>query len=116
MGSVEMIRIPADPAVPIERVQVEYSLDRMQSLVGGYIEHVALPGAVIVVNEEGKLQGLPLNARATSVWWLAQMSRHGAHTQDALAGDAVIAGIDGEEYGEVPLEIEMLVDVIRAAE
>lgn len=37
-------------------------LERLQALVGGYIEMVALPdGTELVINEEGRLHGLPRN-------------------------------------------------------
>mgnify|MGYP000858012367 FL=1 len=42
---------------------IEHSLKEMQRLVGGYIEtiHPFNDTAVIVCNEEGKINGLPLN-------------------------------------------------------
>lgn len=43
-----------------------FSLAEMQEIVGGNIEMVFLPNhMVMVVNEEGKLFNLPLNATAT---------------------------------------------------
>jgi hypothetical protein len=66
-------------------------LDACQSLVGGLIEAIDLqnPSASLYVNEEGKLQRLPHNVRATQTMW--------AHNEllrrrDRVAGDAFIAG------------------------
>lgn len=43
-----------------------FSLEELQTIVGGFIEIVALAdGSVMVLNEEGKLLGLPFNAKAT---------------------------------------------------
>ncbi|MGH9238791.1 MAG: DUF3846 domain-containing protein [Vicinamibacterales bacterium] len=43
-----------------------FTLDEMQAFVGGYIEILRLPdGRALVINEEGKLRGLPLNPEAT---------------------------------------------------
>lgn len=36
-------------------------LAQLQELVGGYIEMIACGGMWMVINEEGKLKGLPLN-------------------------------------------------------
>ena len=44
----------------------DFSLEEMQAIVGGYIEIVYLDnGQIMVVNEEGKINGLPLNENAS---------------------------------------------------
>lgn len=44
----------------------KFSLDELQKLVGGYIERVEIgPGLDMIVDEEGRLKGLPQNAEAT---------------------------------------------------
>ena len=47
-----------------------FSLEELQKLVGGYIEcaHFGNDGKFFVVNEEGKLMGLPYNAGATAIY------------------------------------------------
>ena len=46
----------------------DFSLEEMQAMVGGYIETLSLnDGKWIVVNEEGKLNNLPLNFQATKI-------------------------------------------------
>lgn len=49
--------------IPIE-VDKPLSLERLQNLVGGYIEFVplTLTHDVLCVNEEGRIKGLPQNA------------------------------------------------------
>ena len=47
-----------------------YTLEELQKAVGGYIE-IVHPGDgryLMVVNEEGKLHGLPPNPRATALY------------------------------------------------
>ena len=45
------------------------TLKEMQEFVGGYIEVVYAPnGDHIILNEEGKLAGLPINYEATKHW------------------------------------------------
>lgn len=44
----------------------DFSLEELQGFVGGHIEIVRLGhGEIMVVNEEGKLQNLPVNETAT---------------------------------------------------
>jgi hypothetical protein len=48
-----------------------FTLPELQKIVGGYIEIVRPPsrsGAVLVINENGKLDGLPLNQTASWMW------------------------------------------------
>jgi hypothetical protein len=46
----------------------KFTLEELQGFVGGYIEFVYLPGGkIMVVNEEGRLQGLPVNQGASAI-------------------------------------------------
>ena len=100
MGVV--IVIPADKALGIrsrhtdERPQVP----ELQALVGGYIEavpqwvdYIGTP-CVVYCNEEGKLDELPVNIRATALWWKAR----GRPADDVLVGDIVlVVGLPDKE-------------------
>ena len=45
------------------------TLKEAQDFVGGYVECITWPnGDLLIVNEEGKLMGLPLNPEATMLW------------------------------------------------
>ena len=45
------------------------TLKEAQAFVGGMVECVTWPnGDLLIVNEEGKLMGLPLNPEATLLW------------------------------------------------
>lgn len=82
--------IPADESEPIEERDFA-ALEDYQVAVGGFIEPVDIPDLVITiyVNEDGLLQQLPLNSRATFLWWYhVPESRQGA----MLVGDVVIVG------------------------
>jgi hypothetical protein len=48
----------------------KFSLKELQTFVGGYIEIQRLPKTreMLVLNEEGKLIGLPRNAQASAIW------------------------------------------------
>jgi hypothetical protein len=57
----------------------KFGLDELQKFVGGYIEILSLGALVMVVNEEGKLNGLPVNLNATDIWG-----------KDVIVGDVLI--------------------------
>jgi len=45
------------------------TLKEAQDFVGGYVECITWPnGDLLIVNEEGKLNNLPLNPEATLLW------------------------------------------------
>jgi len=47
----------------------EPNLKAAQAFVGGYVEGITFPnGDYLIINEEGKLMGLPLNPEATALW------------------------------------------------
>ena len=65
-------------------------LKEMQDVVGGYIELVYLPqGKCMVINEEGKLLGLPVNNLATKIYFET------FGPVDVIVGEAIVcdAGI-----------------------
>jgi Domain of unknown function (DUF3846) len=64
---------------------VHWTLEELQGLVGGYIEHATtIDGRIMIVNEMGKVQRpmLPLNKEATRIY------RHGR--VDPIVGPAVV--------------------------
>ncbi|MBI4339657.1 MAG: DUF3846 domain-containing protein [Chloroflexi bacterium] len=68
----------------------QYTLKELQAAVGGSIEIAYPPDKrfLIVVNEEGKLEGLPLNRLATELY--------GADPNwDYVVGDALVC-LDGD--------------------
>ena len=53
----------------IDDVKDEPDLKAAQAFVGGMVEGIPFPnGDYLIVNEEGKLIGLPLNPEATALW------------------------------------------------
>ena len=70
----------------------EPTLKEMQDFVGGLIEVVtAVDGSQIILNEEGKMNGLPMNVVATTLWlgedWDDETS---AMKYDYIVGNAMI--------------------------
>ena len=53
----------------INDVKDEPSLEQAQAFVGGYVEGISFPnGDYLIINEEGKLKGLPFNVPASKLW------------------------------------------------
>ena len=65
-----------------------YTLEELQKAVGGYIEVVSLKDDyIMVINEEGKCQGLLLNQKATDLY---------GNNQDYIVGNALVCQSKGE--------------------
>lgn len=91
MIEVIVIPIEMDQALKLEKVDNQ-DLPAYRRLVGGGpIELVSMerPDAGMYINENGKLDGLPLNVRAT---WLAAVHNDAFRNVDVIAGPAFIVG------------------------
>ena len=63
------LSIDANEFVIIDDKKNEPTLQAAQDFVGGYVEGITFPnGDYLIINEEGKLMGLPLNEEATKLW------------------------------------------------
>lgn len=65
---MEKIRVLiVEPIGEPKEEEIEHSLEKMQSIVGGLIEFVALEENVdLICNEEGKINNLPINRIVTN--------------------------------------------------
>lgn len=75
-----------------ELLTIRRELKSYQNIVQGHIDTVTLvPGKLImVVNDEGLLEGLPLNPGASAI------------ADRCIVGDVFIAGIEDEEISDIP--------------
>ena len=82
-------------------IEIENTLEALQAAVEGFIETVPLvPGkAVMIVNEEGLLRGMSYNALASAI--------AGTH----IVGPAVVVGVDGDEFTDIPADIEHTIKI-----
>ena len=87
---VQAILIPHEMDKPIA-LQGFDRLSVMQLAVGGYVEPVFIEkhSMTIYANEEGKIHQLPVNRRATCLWWLFAPEMRGL---DIIVGDIVLVG------------------------
>lgn len=60
-----------------------FELQEMQSVVGGHIEVLWLGDNLMIVNEEGKLNNLPINVKAT------RLLRGTIYQPDIVVGDVL---------------------------
>lgn len=67
-------------------------LKNLQTHVEGYIETLTIQGdpkVVLIMNEEGKILGLPENFR---IW-----------DADVIRGTVVVCGVDGDDFADIPI-------------
>lgn len=92
MRNAMVIPTAGDPYSLLIPLDDNSGLAVYQKVVGGYIELVPNPhGVTVYCNEEGKIQGLPPNHRATALFgeWL--------HDWDIIAGNVIVVGPPDEE-------------------
>lgn len=75
-----------------EVIEIENTLDALQKAVSGYIEtrRLRVDNAVMIVNEEGLLLGLPYNTVASGF------------AGQPIVGTALIVGVNGEKFTDIP--------------
>lgn len=80
----------------VEEIEIENTLEALQKEVGGYIETVTLVHgyAVMIVNEEGALRGMPSNLTASAV------------ATRKIVGPALVVGVYGDEFTDIPKDVE----------
>lgn len=78
----------------IREIDIENTLEALQKEVEGYIECLTLvPQKVaMIVNEEGLLHGMTVNLSASAVAGVG------------IVGPAVVVGIDGDDFCDIPEE------------
>lgn len=83
----------------ITETDIENTLEALQKVVDGYIETITLVQgrAVMIVNEEGRIRGMAVNPAASAV----------AGAQ--IVGPALVVGVDGEEFTDIPEDIKQRV-------
>ena len=65
----ESVNTTPDQFKVIDNVKDEPTLEEAQAFVGGMVEGITFPnGDYMIINEEGKLIGLPINEEASQLW------------------------------------------------
>lgn len=70
---------------------IDFTLEELSGFVGGYIEIINTVDRknLIVLNEEGKLNNLPVNAKATEIAF-----GNGSYVVDVIVGDVLVASFE----------------------
>lgn len=92
----------------VEYVEIRKGLPALNKAVGGYIEAITLDSKLTMtmfINEAGKINKLPFNKFATDIY------RAYLPTNDYVAGDAIILGLD-EEGGSCTLTEEQKNEIL----
>lgn len=86
---MKVIKISSNDTV--QDMDIPSGLESLQGQVGGYIQFIDLrQGVSMVMNEEGKLMGLPANRIATEIFTEA------FGPSDIIVGDVLLVGVDSE--------------------
>ena len=86
-----------EPGENWERREIDNNLKTFQGLVGGHIEVVNVrDDLLMIVNEEGVLQGLESNLYIRGYW---------------LRGTIVAVGVDGEDFKDCPIQTPWLMRI-----
>lgn len=102
------IRIPVDLDEPLERREIEMGdIKDYQLIVGGMFDVIDFeqPPASVFFNDEGKIIGLPMNRRATTLLWACSIDWI-AH--DYLMGDVLLLGQPDDEGDTQSVPDELL--------
>ena len=106
--------IKVDGAVELHEVSADVESDFLSNAVGGWFQCVPLKSEVndfyLWCNEEGKLDGLPINPVATGLWIISY------GPTDVICGDVVITGgvdDEGETLGLTDEQIAKLEKILK---
>jgi hypothetical protein len=81
--SAKLIKANGEVTTVRPKNGMDFQLDELNEMVGGYIEVIrppGMPGVIMVINEEGKLKNLPHNAIASKFW----------HHADPIVGNVLL--------------------------
>ena len=86
---MKVLKICADQEPYVDEIGKD--LDDLQAAVGGYIECIYMEDGktILICNEEGKINGLPLNRIVYNVE---------GKPYDVIAGDFIIVGDDDDDF------------------
>lgn len=77
---------------------ISNTLENLQQTVEGYIETLTMPGYVLILNEEGRLDGSPFNCNVA-----------GFNLFDTI----IVAGRNGSEFADVGISFKEWKEIIN---
>jgi hypothetical protein len=90
------IVIPHNQTLPLTKTEL-VSVDDFETVIGGRVENIYIRESTILMytNGGGKARHLPVNKRATALWWLLDADMNGVNT---IVGDVVVVGTLGRNF------------------
>ena len=79
----------------------ETKLNSVQQLVGGFVQQIGSVDFIALMNENGKLENLPVNALASQI---VHRYGFGLAPNDMLVGDIVFCSMDDGDWGGITAE------------
>lgn len=108
-----LITVSTSNKVEITKIEDGYTLQDLQRLVDGYVEFIDLPdfGLTLIINEEGKINSLPLNL-VGSLYFNRQYT-----SLDFILGDIVLLSSETDKMGNpIGLSDEQVATVLHRIE
>lgn len=99
---VTVIVVPATAEDSANKQELDGDFKRYQELVGGDVQVITVGDICFLINEEGKVHGLPMNTWATAYLYDLAPEWQG---HDFLVGTVVIVGDGGDDFTSVPRQV-----------
>lgn len=91
--NVRAFIIPADGEPHVDDLPTGYDMiTKMQAIVGGYVEAIALPFGILWVNEDPAMSQVPLGTNAVATRLVRVHSPHTLVSPIGIVGGAVLTG------------------------
>ena len=96
-GKIDVVLV--EPGKPAVMAEIGSDLDSLQRAVGGSIEAAYFydDPIALICNEEGKLNGMPLNRAVKD---------ENGEIMDIIAGKFFICGLGDEDFASIPQELQ----------
>jgi hypothetical protein len=110
MDTKQVIVITPEHEVSVQQMPIAKEYDFLNTAVAGWIQAVELSedleGITLWVNEEGKMNGLPYNQKATYLW------EKSYGFTDVIVGTAVLTGGTDDEGETLPLTDVQVAEIL----
>ena len=106
-----MLTCNTDNDIDVIEVEEGRTGNAIRDAVGGLYDCIHIPslGVDMWINDEGKLEGLPINANGTALW----VSQYGM--TDIIVGNIVVTGGVDEQGNTLGIDVNKIIEVLELA-
>lgn len=106
-----MLTCNTDNDIDVIEVEEGKTGNAIRDAVGGLYDCIHIPslGVDMWINDEGKLEGLPINANGTALW----VSQYGM--TDIIVGNIVVTGGVDEQGNTLGIDVNKIIEVLELA-